>query len=166
MSVWVYRTSATDPSHLRIWGLIPIHHQDRGTAPRMQQCIQAQLANPLEPWPHTNTRKLNRAGGNQSVYSTCHPSFGKICLFVLNSVKTLNKHSTNHIQIKTTNMGVCWEFWGLLLTTRCRNGRPGNWFLKSDFETSREEKTKTKVTIFRSERVKLSSLVSKLHPWC
>lgn len=59
----------------------------------MQQCIQAQLANPLEPWPHTNTRKLNRAGGNQSVYSTCHPSFGKICLFALNSVKTLNKHS-------------------------------------------------------------------------
>lgn len=146
----------------------------------MQQCIQAQLANPLEPWPHTNTRKLNRAGGNQSVYSTCHPSFGKICLFALNSVKTLNKHSpahavylhfpvfvsTNHIQTKTTNMGGCWEFWGLLLTTRCRNGRPGNWFLKSDFETSREEKTKTKVTIFMSERVKLSSLVSKLHPWC
>lgn len=60
---------------------------------RMQQCIQLQAANLLEPWPHTNTLKLTRAGGNQYVYSTCHPSFGKNLLVCPEPVQRLNKHS-------------------------------------------------------------------------
>lgn len=76
-------------------------------------CIQPQHANPLESWPHINTFKVTTPDRKQSVYSTCHPSFGKTCLFALSSVQRLNKHSlayatyycfsvfvsTNHLQI-------------------------------------------------------------------
>lgn len=126
--------SATDPSHLRSWGPILIHLKDKVTAQRMQQCIQPQPANPLEPWPHINTLKLTRAGGNQSVYSTCHPSFGKTCLFALSSVQRPNKYSlayatyycfpefvsTNHPQVRPRMWAGCREFWGWLLMMWCR----------------------------------------------
>lgn len=124
----------TDLSLLRIWRLILIHLKDKAKAQRMQQCIQTQPANPLEPWPHINTFKLTRADGNQSVYNTCHPSLGKTCLFALSSAERLNKHSlayatyycflefvrTNHPQIRPQMWAGCREFWGWLLMMWCR----------------------------------------------
>ena len=65
----------------------PLSSPDNGTAQRMQQCIQDLVANPLEPWPHTNTLHLTTACKHQSVYSTCHPSFGKTFLFAPSSVQ-------------------------------------------------------------------------------
>lgn len=98
------------------------------------QCVQPQHANPLEPWPHVNTFKLPRADRNKSVYSTCHPSFGKTCVFALSSVQRLNKHSlayatyycfpvfvsTNHAQIWPRLWEGCREVWVLLLMMWCR----------------------------------------------
>lgn len=95
----------------------------------MQWCIQPNPANPLEPWPHVNTFKLTRVDRNQSVYSSCHPSFGKTCVFALSSVQRLNKHSlayatyycfpefvsTNHAQIRPRMWAGCRKFWGWLL---------------------------------------------------
>lgn len=78
--VRVQRMGSTDMSHLRIEGLILIHLENKVTSQRMLQCIQPQHANPLEPWPQINRFKLTRADRNQSVYSTCHPSFGKTCV--------------------------------------------------------------------------------------
>lgn len=86
------------------------------------------------PTTHKHTLKLTRAGGNQSVYSTCHPSFGKTCLFALSSVQRLNKHSlayatyycfpgfvsTNHSHIRPQMWAGCREFWGWLLMMWCR----------------------------------------------
>lgn len=124
---------ATSLSWLRSWRCILIHHKDKVRARRMQHCIQPLPANPLEPWPHINTLKLSRASGNHSVYSTCHPSFGKTCLFLLSSVERLNKHclayatyycfpefvTTNHPQIRPQMWAGCLVFWGWLMMTWC-----------------------------------------------
>lgn len=132
--------STADPLHLRIWGLILIHLKDKVTAQRMQQCIQSQPANPLEPWPHINTLILTRAGENQSVYSTCHPSFGKTCLFAPSSVQRLNKHSlayatyycfpgfvsTNHPHFRPQMWAGCKEFLRLIAGDVVWEGGPGN----------------------------------------
>lgn len=131
---------STDMSHVRIERLILIHLEYKVTSQRMLQCIQPQHANPLEPWPQINRFKLTRADRNQSVYSACHPSFGKTCVFALSSEQRLNKHSlayatyycfsvfvsTNHLQIWPRLWAGCQKGLGSVVDNVVQEGGPGN----------------------------------------
>lgn len=149
----------------------------------MQRCKQPQLTNPLRLWPHINTFKLTRLDGNQSVYSTCHPSFGKTCLFALSSEQRLNKQSLayasyyclpefvspNHPQIRLQRWAGCSGVWGWLLMMWCnrvaqvtKHTSPSAWLPPMLWGHSLSTQTSQPFNPWKKKRKKRDQIISQV----